>query len=309
MCVNVSLQQILKSEIAGSQYISILKTGPFQIILQGNNAGYCQEHREHTYNRTSGICYSLQWGEHTLQGMWGAECYKGLIIGLGLVWSDWGRISGNRLYSVPDAIRKQRKSKTGFRYKSYRRRGRVRLKLYWLRSSSQPCLPGQGIWSFLWSGQYSRLPVFRHDYRAVGGWGGWEGLPWSIVARVALCNAVLYGDTVYANRRTRRPRGSARPAQLSECCTHTTQHREAYTIGRAVTTGWRHIVWPLPVKLFVSLWDYQVICKVTLCHHANLHFCIVVVAKHASQYFSHRVVGGLHLLPWIWANLWLPCTQ
>lgn len=220
------------------------------------------------------------------------------------MWSDWGRISGNRLDSVPDAIRKQRKPKTGFRNKSYRRRGRVRLKLYWLWSSSQPCVPGRGIWSFLWSGQYARLPVFRHDYRAVGG-GGWGA------GGVALIHRGQSGPVtpLMPTGEHGGLGGSARPAQLCECCTHTAEHREAYTTGCAVTTGLRLIIWPLPVKLFVSLWDYQVICKVTLYHHANLHLCIVVVSTHASQYFSYRVVGGLHLLPWIWANLWLPCTQ
>lgn len=136
--------------------------------------------------------------------------------------------------------------------------------------------------------------------RGLGGWGGRGCLDpsWS----EGPCVMLMSCDTVYANRRTQRPRGQCQASSaLWVLHTHCT--------GCAVTTGLRHIIWPLPVKLFVSLWDYQVICKVTLCHHANLHFCIVVVSKHASQYFSHRVVGGLHLLPWIWADLWLPCTQ
>lgn len=50
---------------------------------------------------------------------------------------------------------------------------------------------------------------------------------------------------------------------------------------------------PSTEKVCVSLWDYQVICKVILCHEANNHFCIVMVPKHANKFFSHRVVGGL----------------
>lgn len=95
---------------------------------------------------------------------------------------------------------------------------------------------------------------------------------------------------------------SARPAPgcwgylaLLQCCILHDPRRHIVSVWcTAVITGSReHPPDSSTIKLYVSLWDYQVNCKVILCHQANNHFCMVMVPEHANKFFSHRVVGGL----------------
>lgn len=161
------------------------------------------------------------------------------------------------------------------------------------------------VFSLLWSDNAHASLVLRHDYeRDLLLSGSIMVKEWSSV--------MLMFCAIISARQENTKAYLMMPGQLLDIRGYLLFFSAAHCVSSrckhflfaalAVITGLRQHLSYFQSKVVCFPLGYQVICKMTFCHHSNNYFCIVVLLKHAYKLFSNQVAGVYSPFPSIWAN-------